>query len=227
MKIYALILLLTAPFFFACSRPGAEGEDKSGSLNGDSELLPGDSPAPAPSPSPSPSPAPPPDPRQEILAVAQRLVGTTEATGKNDGPIIEKIQASTGNKKGDPYCASFNYYVYQSAGFGSQVPRSAWSPSWVAQPTWTRAAGGANPQPADAFGIWFSSKERVAHTGLVAKWGETTVTTVEANTSPSASAGSAADRNGDGIWSKRRLIRQIHSVRDWLTKPYEKPKPKP
>jgi hypothetical protein len=160
------------------------------------------------------------DPRDKILAVAKSLLGTTEATGKNDGPVIETIQASTGNKKGDPYCASFNFYVYREAGFGQAVPRSAWSPSWVARPTWTRASGGQTPLPADAFGIWFASKERVAHTGLVSKWRDEVVVTVEANTSPQAATGEA-DRNGDGIWSKRRLVRQIYAVRNWLDKPYE------
>jgi hypothetical protein len=42
------------------------------------------------------------------------------------------------------------------------------------------------------------------------------VVTVEGNTSPDAAPGSAADRNGDGVWSKRRLIRQIFAVRDWM-----------
>jgi hypothetical protein len=68
----------------------------------------------------------------------------------------------------------------------------------------------------DPWGIWFQSKGRIAHTGLVAQWGKSVVVTIEANTSPDAIAGSAADRNGDGVWSKRRLIKQIYSVRDWL-----------
>jgi hypothetical protein len=154
-------------------------------------------------------------PRERVLSVAQSLVGTTEATGRNDGPVIERILESTGNRKGDPYCAAFNYYCYEEAGLGQLVPRSAWSPSWVAKPTWTRAEGGRTPEPADAFGIYFKAKKRVAHTGLVKKWGQAVVT-LEGNTSPDAAAGSAADRDGGGIWSKRRLQSQIHSVRNWI-----------
>lgn len=155
-------------------------------------------------------------PRERVLAVAAGAVGTTELTGRNDGPLIEAILESTGNRRGDPYCAAFNYWCYREAGLADLVPRSAWSPAWVAKPTWTRAKGGAEPKPADAFGIYFASKKRVAHTGLVKEWRGKVCITIEGNTSRDAAAGSAADRDGGGIWSKRRLTSQIHSVRDWV-----------
>lgn len=155
--------------------------------------------------------------RERILASATSLIGTREATGRNDGPIIEAILASTGNRRGEPYCAAFCYWSYDRAGLASLVPRSAWSPDWVARPTWSRERGGATPRPGDPFGIYFTSRGRVAHVGLVRQWGRQSVVTVEANTSPEAAAGSAADRDGGGIWSKRRLIRQVHSSRNWLS----------
>jgi hypothetical protein len=158
-------------------------------------------------------------PRERVLSIATKLLGTTEATGKNDGPVIESILASTGNRRGEPYCAAFNYYCYQQAGVGDRVPRSAWSPDWVSKPTWTQARGGPAPQPADSFGIYFPSKGRVAHTGLVRTWGEKVLTTIEANTSPEAAPGTAADRDGGGIWSKRRLVKQIFATKNWIDKP--------
>lgn len=154
--------------------------------------------------------------RDRVLAVATSLIGTREATGKNDGPVVEAILHSAGAEKGDPYCAAFNFYCYQQAGLAKLVPRSAWSPDWVRNPTWTLAKGGTAPQPADSFGIYFQSKGRVAHTGLIRKWGDRVLVTIEANTSPEAAPGTAADRDGGGIWSKRRLVRQIHSARDWI-----------
>ena len=171
---------------------------------------------PTPTPTPTPKPTATPSPRQRVLRVAEGLLGTKEETGKNDGKIIEAVLASTGNRKGDPYCAAFNYYCYREAGLAKLVPRSAWSPDWAAKPTWTLAEGGQTPKPADSFGIYFPSKKRVAHTGLVKKWTPPTLQTVEGNTSPEDTAGSADDRDGRGIWSKRRLIRQIHAVRDWI-----------
>ncbi len=158
------------------------------------------------------APAPP---RQAVLDAGRRLLGTTEATGRNDGPVIEAILKAVGLNRGDPYCAAFNFWCYRAAGLAERVPRSGWSPAWVASPTWRRGKG-RTPRPADAFGIWFARKRRVAHTGLIEKWGAKSAVTIEANTSPSAEFGAASDRDGDGIWRKRRLIRQIDAVRDWI-----------
>lgn len=154
--------------------------------------------------------------RLGVLAEAKKLTGTVEASGKNDGPVVEKILNSVGLRRGDPYCAAFNYWCYLQSGGAKYVPCSGWSPDWVKSPTWTRFSGGRTPEPGDAFGIYFKSRNRVAHTGLVKKWGNTAVITFEGNTSQDAAPGSAADRDGGGIWSKRRLISQIYSVRNWL-----------
>jgi hypothetical protein len=154
--------------------------------------------------------------RNRILAIAAGQIGTTEATGNNDGPV-DKYLASVGLEgTGAPYCAAFNRWVYDAANLRTAGPRSALAAAWVQTPTWTAARGGRTPLPGDPWGIYFPSKGRVAHTGLVMEWGISTVRTVEANTSPEAAPGSAADRNGDGVWSKRRLKRQIYSVRSWL-----------
>lgn len=157
--------------------------------------------------------------RERIIREAAKLVGTREATGRNDGPIIDAILDSVGLKgTRSPYCAAFNRFVYDQAALRNVGPRSAWSPDWVANPTW-KQGNGREPRPGDAWGIYFKNKGRVAHTGLVEKWGGQVVMTIEGNTSPDASVGSEADRNGDGIWRKRRLIRQIYSVRDWIGGP--------
>lgn len=123
----------------------------------------------------------------------------------------------TGVPLGSPYCASFNAYVYDQAGIAKgRFPLSAWSPAWVARPTWTKASGGTTPKPADAFGIYFKNLGRVAHTGLIERWEDRSAVTLEANTSPSAEFGAAADRDGDGFHRKRRLHSQIYAIRNWL-----------
>ena len=162
-------------------------------------------------------PAPAAEVRAAVLTAARSALGWTEATGRNDGPRIEAILASTGHRKGDPYCAAFVYWCGQTAGYPRLYPRSAWSPDMVQAATWTRAKGGREPQAGDAFGIYFPAKGRVAHTGLIESARRTVFTTVEANTAPEAPAGSAADREGGGIWRKHRLRAQVQSVRDWVT----------
>lgn len=154
--------------------------------------------------------------RARVLDVARALIGQTETHGPNRSPTIDAMNRLTGVPMGSPYCASFNAWVYDQAKVPPGWPRSAWSPDWVRSPTWTRANGGRLPEPADAFGIWFASQGRVAHTGLIERWGTTSAVTIEANTSPSAEFGGAADRDGDGVWRKRRLNSQIYAVRNWI-----------
>lgn len=160
--------------------------------------------------------------RRLVVAVAKSAVGWSEKTGHNDGPEVDRILDSVGLKGSqDPYCAAFNYFCYSQAGLGKLVPRSAWSPDWVDKPTWTRTGGGTTPQPGAAFGIWFASKGRVSHTGLILEWhqDEGYVLTIEGNTSNNAAVGSAADREGGGVFMKKRKLSEIFAVRDWFLKP--------
>jgi hypothetical protein len=178
-------------------------------------------PTPKPSPKPPISPVEPSKPdlsvpiRERVISVANGLLGMRETNGKNRSPKIDAMNRFVGAPLGSPWCASFNAWIYKEAGVKG-FPKSAWSPDWVRSPTWTRKSGGRVPLPGDAFGIWFSSKNRIAHTGLVEKWGNS-VTTIEGNTGPSGTVpGSAGDRDGDGSYKKFRLKTQIYSVRDWI-----------
>lgn len=163
---------------------------------------------------PKPSPTPPGNPRDRVIAVAASQIGTMEKTGKNDGEV-EKYLTSVGLKKGDPYCAAFVFWVGSEAiGTANPYPKSGWSPDHLKRGS--LVSKGAAGKPADTFGIYFPSKGRVAHTGFVETWGSGSVVTIEANTSPQAGSGSAKDREGDGVWRKRRLKASIYSVRDWI-----------
>lgn len=148
------------------------------------------------------------------MAVAISQIGTQEASGRNDGPVVKYLR-SVGLYAGDPYCAAFVHWCGREAlGPANPFPRSGYSPDFVTRPTWVRGRG-TTPAPGDAFGIYFPAKGRIAHTGLVRGIQGRSMRTVEANTSPAASSGEA-DRNGDGVWSKLRPLSTIHSVRRWL-----------
>lgn len=137
----------------------------------------------------------------EILAVAQKYVGEQETGGKNRSPLIDKWNKAADSYLGAPYCASFVSWVLREAGIAN-APNSAWSPDMVARNNVLYK----NIRPGDVFGLYFSSKGRVAHVGFVKNpdYSSALVQTTEANTSPTAGHGSATDRDGDGVWNKLR-----------------------
>jgi hypothetical protein len=144
--------------------------------------------------------------REDVLNFARSFLGVKEATGKNDGPEVEAFLESVGLSKGDPWCASFLYYVFSKSST-AVVPRSGWSPSWVSGGK--RPVAGVVPV-AGVFGIWFESLRRVAHVGLIEKNEGQWVFTIEGNTSPEGS------RDGNGCYRRRRLVKQIYKVKDYL-----------
>lgn len=164
----------------------------------------------------------PADARSRVLAAADAMTGWHEATGRNDGRNIDAILSAVGMEgTRAPYCAAFVVKAGDDALTRAlnPYPRSAWSPDMVPRPTWTRARGGPEPRPGDTFGIYFPAKKRVAHTGLVRRNLGNVIETVEGNTSADAAPGSAADRDGGGVYRKRRLRRQIHATQDHLRTP--------
>lgn len=151
--------------------------------------------------------------REKLLKAATAEIGTQEKTGNNDGPVDKYLAAVGLGKTRNPYCAAFVYWAgKQSLGASNPFPKSAWSPDFVAGGTTDTASA----KPGDTFGIYFAAKGRVAHTGLIKGKQGRYLVTVEANTSPSATSGTAADRDGDGVWSKLRDPRTIHRTKSWL-----------
>lgn len=148
-----------------------------------------------------------------VVKQAERAIGIREATGRNDGALVDEILSSvklSGTKA--PWCAAFIVWVGDKA-FGCTLfnpyPRTAWSPSFLVKPTWDRTRGGKPLQPADVFGIWFNSMGRVAHVGLVEKVEGDWLVTIEGNTNGGGS------RDGDGVYRRRRLAANVLG-KGWL-----------
>jgi hypothetical protein len=152
-------------------------------------------------------------PRELVLEQARQAIGIREATGRNDGPLVDEILSSV-NLEGtkSPWCAAFIVWVGDKA-FGSTLfnpyPRSAWSPVFLTKPTWDRQRKGTSLKPADVFGIWFNSMGRVAHVGLVEKSEGDWLVTIEGNTN------GGGGRDGDGVYRRRRLATNVLG-RGWL-----------
>lgn len=142
-----------------------------------------------------------------LTATYLREVGIREATGHNDGARVEAYLQSVNLPKGNPWCAAFVSYCLQANHIKN--PRSGWAPAYFTPTStiWTR--GGLKnrlPMPGDIFGVWFESKGRIAHVGFVHKYGTTYTITVEGNTN------AAGSREGDGVYMKRRLTKQLYKV---------------
>lgn len=153
--------------------------------------------------------------RDAVIKTAASQLHVRELTGKNDGKEVEAYLKAVNRKKGDAWCAAFVSWVFQQ--HGVSVPKSGWSPSWfpTANVIYKRGSKqSVKPQNADVFGLWFSNLNRVAHVGFVEKWTDSYVTTIEGNTA-TVNEGNRT-REGDGVYRKRRLTRQIYIVSSWI-----------
>ena len=138
-------------------------------------------------------------------------IGVRETGGSNKGTQVEMYLASVGLGPGYPYCAAFVSWVYQNANI--QVPLSAWVPSYALKDKRIYQRGKfelKTPQKGDVFLIWYPKLNRPAHIGFIEQWKEKWVLTVEGNTNDSGS------REGDGVYRKRRLRKQIWAVSDFI-----------
>jgi hypothetical protein len=154
--------------------------------------------------------------RDGIVKTYESQIGVRELTGRNDGQRVETYLSYVWLKRGQPWCAAFVSWT-----FGQNSIKYARSGGCVAlmeqgitiyKPSSPAVGkkGYGTPQAADVFFIYFPEKKRVAHTGFVHIWGETYVTTVEGNTNE------AGSREGDGVYRKRRLKRQIYAASTYI-----------
>lgn len=182
--------------------------------------------------------------RRLVKAVYDSQIGIRE-TGMNGGPEVEKYLRYVSLPKGNPWCAAFVCWVLGKAGVSN--PRTGWSPALFPdnKVIWVRGESGkvkgesltnvptlspprrvtGNWQPAyrtgrlvtpttsDLFGLYFPEKKRIAHVGFIDSWDDKWLITVEGNTNISG------DREGDGVYRKRRLVRSIYRVARYINLP--------
>ncbi len=151
--------------------------------------------------------------RNKVKHTCESQIGVRELTGNNDGLMVETFLRSVHLNKGNAWCAAFISWVYQQCEIVN--PKSGWCPNWfpvdkviykISQPPINQET----PQAGDVFGIYFSNKKRIAHVGLIIEWTDKYAVTVEGNTND------AGSREGDGVYKKKRLKRQIYAVSSWI-----------
>ncbi len=138
--------------------------------------------------------------RDRLVQHARTYLAVRETT-PNRSPDIDRWNRLSGAPLGSPYCAAFVTAMHEEMGI--PAVRSAWAPAWF--PTAHRVLFSA-VESGDVFGIFYPLKGRIAHVGLIQSKRGNFLLTIEANTSPDAAMGSAADRDGQGVYGRRRPI---------------------
>lgn len=151
--------------------------------------------------------------QQAVVNIYTSEIGVRELTGNNDGERVSEYLQAANLVKGNPWCAAFVTWTFKQANISTVI--SGYSPAWFPNRNTIYTRGSATnriPDRADVFGIWFSSKNRIAHVGFIDDWSDTNsyCITVEGNTNE------AGSREGDGVYKKRRLKAQIYKVSRWI-----------
>ena len=149
--------------------------------------------------------------RDLVREIYLSQIGVREATGKNDGPMVEAYLRNVGLGKGYSWCSAIVRWVFDRAGVKTQI--TAWSPTahnplnilWLQNKQYSEIRSG------DVFTLWFASKKRIAHTGFIdSDGGNGIVETVEGNTNGGGS------RDGDGVYKRKRIKKTIYSITGWI-----------
>ncbi len=157
------------------------------------------------------------DTRRRLQQIYTAEVGVREATSKNDGEMVQEYLKYVGLKGNFSYCGAFICWNLGRAGIHN--PRSGWAPALfpATRVVWCRDAKhgvSTEPHSGDVFCIYFQELKRIAHCGFVDAWDGTWCITVEGNTANPIRAGPSQE----GVYRKKRLIKTLYKVADWVSK---------
>lgn len=146
-------------------------------------------------------------------------VGTLEV-GDNRGKAVETYQASCKPPipPGSPWCAAFVRFRQKDAAtelnttYDATFPRSGYTPDWSnwgkANGKWVSVSAAKEDSTLVRVGdcalFYFSQLGRIGHIGIVVEVHDWGVWTVEGNTSPEPSDETCVERDGDGVFKKKR-----------------------
>lgn len=138
-------------------------------------------------------------------------LGTKEATGNNDGEIVERFTREACDMGRVAWCAA--YLAYGLKVNDVDIPKCVcWSPCMVPEGKVVWRRGDKHKlNKGEIFGLYFKSKGRVAHVGAVVKdLGDGWVLTIEGNTN------SAGAREGNGVYKRLRHRSQLYVAAKWI-----------
>ena len=154
---------------------------------------------------------------QAVVDTLKRYIGLTEATGNNDGYHIQKFTRVSCDAEKVMWCAGFIGYGLTVNGY--DIPElGCWAAAYFPDDrvTWRQGTENHNFKAGDMFGVYFASKNRVAHCGTILEDYGDWILTLEGNTND------AGSRDGNGAFVRLRHISQIYVVSDWIQEPQYK-----
>jgi len=117
-----------------------------------------------------------------------------------------------GLKKGQPWCAAFVSWLHLEKNI--PAPESGWSPDWfrtnVVYERNVPIFGTFVARPGAVFGLYYESKRRVAHVGLITGEFRFHYETIEGNTN------TAGSNEGDGVYRKIRKKETVYIISDYV-----------
>lgn len=174
------------------------------------------------------------DPVDLLLMVSAASVGAGESPpNTNAGPYVRRTLAVTGNKEGDPWCAS-QVSRWGQIAFGKRwpLPLSAGVMALcnAAERHGIRyipgQSGKGAPQIGDLYALWYPKKKRWAHIGLVVevKPGTLRILARDGNTSDPKDTDPETNREGWLVAEKWRTLTPNDRLIRWWQK-LEPPSP--
>jgi hypothetical protein len=154
-------------------------------------------------------------PQNELVKFAESYLFVREIT-QNRSAEIDSFNRAVGAKLGSPYCASFNSWIFNHNLY--ENPNSAWSPDWSLKKDQIWKAKRNNNkkiEPGDVVTFYYSNLRRVGHTGIIYQIIENDdyIITIEANT-----GGGGINREGDGVYKKKRSLDKIYAITRYYKK---------
>lgn len=156
--------------------------------------------------------------RDSLARVYESQIGVTEATGRNDGAVVESYQRVTGNRRGDAWCASFVAWCLKRTGLrvnGNGAARSWFTPAHTVYVRSTNGIRNFNKlalKRGNTGSLYYAKLGRIGHIFFIDNIHGDYIITVEGNTN------SGMSREGGGVFRLRRHIRNIYSVSDHIKK---------
>lgn len=147
----------------------------------------------------------PQNPQTELVKYAESYLFVREIK-PNRSPEIDSMNIAVHVPLGSSWCASFVSWVFTKNNIPN--PQSGWSPNFALKPDriWDKNIKN-KLKPGDVCTFYYTNLGRVGHTGIITQVYDDYVITIEGNT-----GGGGINREGDGVYKKKRSLDKIYTV---------------